>query len=113
MTVHYKKVFSPKWLRKLFAKVGTIAGGRAKSQLMIKQTDEIPAHHQSRKTRRDLAHSQRMRCTRNRKFHLKRSGVLNTTNQQVHTMVTDKRWQWVALVQALSTTLLGAKHANI
>lgn len=113
MAIHFKREYSPKWLRKLFALAGNITGGRAKLQLVARHTDDIPAHNQSRKTSRDLAHSQRMRCTRNRKFHLKRSGVPNTTNQQVHTTVNDKRWQWAALVQALSTTLLGAKRANI
>ena len=113
MAIYFKKEYSPKWLRKLFALAGNIAGRREKSQLMIKQTADTPPDHQSRETRRDLAHSQRMRYTRNQKFHLKRSGVPNTTNQQVHTMVNDKRWQWAALVHALSTTLLGAKHADI
>ena len=113
MAIHFKKEYSPKWLRKLFALAGNTTGGRAKSQTVVKQTDLIAPDHHSRKTRRDLAHSKRKRCTHNQKFHLKRSGTPDITNQQVHTMVNDKHWQWAALVQALSTTLLGAKRAHI
>jgi hypothetical protein len=71
-------------------------------------TDTIPANRVNRATRRSALAMQRVRCTRNPKFHAKRAGLDNHSG--THFVVNSKEWQYAAQVEALAHTALGARH---
>lgn len=67
-------------------------------------TDIIPADHVNREARRAAAKAKRIRCTRNPKFHAKRSNPGNQYNAATQALVADKAWQFAAQQDRLTGT---------
>lgn len=63
-------------------------------------SDIIPANRKNRAARRLAKFGNRIRCTRNHKFHAKRANGANAYNAATHANVSSKTWQRAALLQA-------------